>query len=265
MECIACHSEEIIRYGYYKTFRKYKCKNCHRQFSERSFSFFTRYRFPEEIIKAAILLFMFVSTRNVKFLIAETYGFYFSHVTAYNWSRKFASLLSSKVRKQDFSSIWHVDEKFIKVKSIKQGYEWVVIDDRNSIIATYVSDSRDIKSAIIALELAVQRAIKPPDILVSDGCPAYIKSARKVFGRKVKHIKAHFKAEGFMHKGRLHYLSNNRIEGLNSKINLWYKKFRGFKSLETANLWCNMWMYFYNFMRPRIVRNEVISINQILV
>src|SRR3989344_7736410 len=264
MECF-CHSKQIVKNGKYKDYQKYKCRNCGRQFSERSFSFFCRSRFPEQVITQAVLYTPFVSTRNSVFLIKETLQFCPSHVSVYNWMKKFAFLLKGMQRSISFSNIWHVDEKFVKVKGCKDfAYLWVVIDDRNSIIAVHVSQKRDIASARTVLALAKKRAEKPPDILVSDGCPSYIKACKKVFGCATKHVVAHFAAAKFMHKGKYYMLSNNRIESLNSKINLWYNKFRGFKRLDMANLWCTMWMHFYNFMRPRVIPHEIISIHQIL-
>lgn len=264
MECM-CHSKQIVKNGKYKDYQKYKCKNCGRQFSERSFSFFCRTRYPEQVITQAMLYTQFVSTRNSVFLIKETLQFAPSHVSVYGWMKKFAFLLKGMSRSMSLSNIWHVDEKFVKVKGCKDfAYLWVVIDDKNSMIAVYVSQKRDIASATVALRLAQQRAEKPPDIIVTDGCPSYIKACKKVFGRATKHVIAHFAAAKFMHKGKYYLLSNNRIESLNSKINLWYKKFRGFKRLDTANLWCTMWMHFYNFMRPRVTPHEIISIHQVL-
>ena len=266
MNCRQCRSGNVIKYGKYKSYQKYKCKNCNRQFTERSFSFFARHRYPEEVIINGILFFFFVSTRNAVFLLKESIGFKPSNVSVYNWNKKFAQHLSKIQRSRNFSNIWHVDEKFIKVKDSLDdfAYEWVVMDDINSIIAVHVSKKRDITGARKVLELAKKNADKPPDILVTDGLLAYIKASKKVFGRKVKHVKAHFKTERFMHQRRYYMLSNNRIESLNSKINLWYKKFRGFKSTETASLWCNMWMFFYNVMRPRIVEHKTISIHQLI-
>lgn len=266
MNCVQCCSSNVVKDGFYNSYQKYKCKNCHRQFSERSFSFFARHRYPEEVIKNSILYCFFISTRYAKFLIQETIQFNPSHVSIYNWTIKFAQVLSKLKRRKSFSNVWHVDEKFIKVKgSIDDfAYEWVVMDDKNSMIAVDVSQKRDISGARKVLDLAKKNADKPPDILVSDGWLAYIKASKKVFGRKTKHIRAHFKTERFMHKNKYYMLSNNRIESLNSKINLWYKKFRGFKSIKTASLWCNMWMFFYNVMRPRVIEHKTISIHQII-
>lgn len=266
MNCAQCRSKNVVRNGFYKSYQKYRCKNCGRQFSERSFSFFARHRYPEEVIINGILFFFFVSTRNAVFLLNETIGFKPSNVSVYNWAKKFANKLSKLERSRSFSNIWHVDEKFIKVRdSIDDfAYEWVVIDDKNSIIAVHVSLKRDINAAKTALNKAKLAAEKPPDIIVTDGLQAYNKACKKVFGRKTRHAKAHFKTAKFMHQGRYYMLSNNRIEGLNSKINLWYKKFRGFKSIKTASLWCNMWMFFYNVMRPRVIEHKTISIHQLV-
>lgn len=265
MECISCHSGKVVCNGHYKDFQNFKCKNCGRQFSERSFSFFCRHRFPDEVIKSSLLLGQFVSTRIIKFLVGEMQQFRFSHVTVFRWLKKFAKHVARKIFRGNFSSVWHVDEKFIKVRGCKDfAYLWVVIDDKNSIIAVHISEKRDINGAKAVLRLAKQRAEKPPSIIVTDGLHAYKQACRKVFGRKIKHVIAHFKAESFMHLGKWYQLSNNRIESLNSKLNLWYKKHRGFKNILTALLWCNMWMFFYNFMRPRVIPHEIVSIHKVL-
>lgn len=272
MECVVCYSRNIKKNGIYKSYQKYKCKNCNRQFSERSFSFFYRSRYPEEVIRNSILLVLFVSTRIASYMIKETINFKVSHVSIFNWMYKFSSLISKYNRSINYSNIWHVDEKFIRVKdnvkdnkgNIKFSYLWLVIDDKNNIISTYVSHKRDIISAKKALKLALSRANKPPEILISDGCSSYIKACKSVFGRTVKHVVSHFKAEGLVHKKKVLYLSNNRIESLNSKINLWYKKFRGFKSIFTANLWCNLFMEFYNLIRPRTIPHKITSLSEII-
>lgn len=266
MNCIVCNSNKTVRNGKYKTYQNFKCKNCGKQFSERSFSFFCRHRYPEEVIRNAILFCMFVSTRISAFLLDETIQFHPTHVSVYNWIKKFASLSANMNRSMSFSNIWHVDEKFIKVRGSKDpfAYLWVVIDDKNTILAVHVSEERDTNGAKTVLRKAKHNAEKPPDVIVSDGWQAYKEACKKVFGRKTKHVISHFEPARFMHNGRYYVLSNNRIESLNSKINLWYKKFRGFKRLNTANLWCEMWKFFYNLMRPRVIPHKIISIHQII-
>lgn len=274
MECFDCHSKNVVLNGNYKVYQKYKCKDCNKQFSERSFSFFCRHRFPEKIISNAILLSHFISTRIVKYFFRQN-NVKLSHVSVYNWSKRFdkkLSKLKSNVSCINYTNIWHVDEKFVKVADnaknskgkVKFSYLWVVSDSKRNIVAVYVSHKRNITSATIALKLAKKNAKFNPIIIVTDGCTAYDSAIRRVFGRKAKHIKAHFEAKGFMHKKRLYYLSNNTAESLNSKINLWYKRFRGFKSLNSANLWCNGWMYFYNLLRPRVYQEEKIAWKEVM-
>src|SRR3989344_6576809 len=264
MKCPLCNGTSVMN-GKYKSYQKFKCRNCNLQFSERSLSFFCRHRYPEEVIRNAILFCMFVSTRISKFMLQESLQFSPSNVSIYRWTLKFANRLANLKRSRSFSNIWHVDEKFIKVRGYKKfAYLWVVIDDKNNLIATHVSQKRDINGAVAALTKANKIAEKPPDILVSDGLQAYKKACRKVFGKKTKHFQAHFKTVIKMIGNKLYFLSNNRIESLNSKINLWYKKFRGFKRLATANLWCEMWMNFYNFIRPRTIPHKTISIHAII-
>src|SRR3989344_7541962 len=168
--CAKCHSQQVKKNGFYNDYQNYKCKNCDRQFSERSFSFFCRSRYPEQVITQAVLYTPFVSTRNSVFLVKETLQFCPSHVSVYNWMKKFAFLLKGMQRSISFSNIWHVDEKFVKVKGCKDfAYLWVVIDDKNSMIAVHVSAHRNISGAQMVLELAKVQAEKPPDILVTDG------------------------------------------------------------------------------------------------
>ena len=205
MECFACYSSNVKRNGKYKCYQKYHCNECGKQFSERSFSFFYRHRFPEKVIMDAILLAFFVSSRNVSFLLLEMIHIDVSHQSCYNWSKKFASKISKIKRQMNFSNIWHVDEKFIKVRGSKDpfAYLWVVIDDKNAIITEHVSFERNTINAKIVLKKAYERALRPPDILVTDGLQAY-KRACKIFGRKTKHVVAHFETKCVMHQGKLY-------------------------------------------------------------
>ena len=109
MKCVRCNSIDIVLSGKYKIYQKYRCRDCNKQFSEKSFSFYYRHRFPDEVIRNSVLFSMFVSTRNVKFIVNETMNFVLSNVSVFNWSKKFAHLLSKFKRNINFSNIWHVD------------------------------------------------------------------------------------------------------------------------------------------------------------
>ena len=76
MNCIKCKSPQTKRYGFYRDYQRYKCNSCGRQFSERSFSFFSRHRFPKGVISNAILLNHQISTRMVKHFFRQNNCFF---------------------------------------------------------------------------------------------------------------------------------------------------------------------------------------------
>ena len=161
------------------------------------------------------------------------------------------------------SKIWHVDEKFIKVKRINRkrkkefAYLWIVSDSKNNILATHVSFERDIINAKVVLQKAKQRTGFSPEILVSDGLQSYKKSCKKIFGRKTRHVIAHFKSKGIIHKGKFYKLSNNRAESINRFYALWLHVCKGFKRLDNANLWIEFFTINYNYLMPRGKKEEV--------
>jgi transposase-like protein len=112
-----------------------------------------------------------------------------------NYLCKFANIIPL-----NFTNLWHVDEKFIKVRKTKKNkrrkrkefsYLWIVSDSKSNIIATHVSFSRDIVNAKIVLQKAKQRAGFSPEILVSDGLQSYKKAVKKIL--ECRHVIAHFK------------------------------------------------------------------------
>ena len=100
----------------------------------------------------------------------------------------------SSVNPINFSSIWHVDEKFIHVRGSKDkhAYLWIVSDSNSKIIAVHVSFERDCNNAKIVFQKAKDIASFSPEIIVSDGLQGYKKACKKVFGRKTRHVIAHF-------------------------------------------------------------------------
>lgn len=271
MICPNCSHNRTIKNGIRKDgIQQYKCNDCKKSFCETTGTIAYRKRFPLRIIKSGIILVQFNSTRVTSFIIDQLTKIKVSHQSIYNWAISFTKLMDKLPRfmPNNFTNVWHVDEKFVRVadnskdkkQDIKFSYLWVISDSNSNIIAVLVSHKRDSASARKALSLAKLNAGFNPEILVSDSYCVYPASVKKIFGRKTKHIQAHFETKGFMHKGKLYYLSNNKAESINSKINLWYKRFRGFKTLRTANLWCSSFMNFYNYIRPSI---RIRSIKQV--
>jgi len=266
MICIHCNSPLTVKNGYSeKGVQRYKCNDCKRRFCEKGI--FARMRFPKEVITNALFLRLYpLSTRNVKRILKKLKFVKVSHVSIYNWVLKFAPYLCkfANILPLQFTNLWHVDEKFIKVRKIKKvkkkkkkdfSYLWIVSDSKNNILATHVSFARDIVNAKIVLQKAKQRAGFAPEILVSDGLQSYKKAVKKILG--CRHVTAHFEAKNIIHKGRWYKLSNNRAESINRFYALWLHACKGFKRLDNANLWIEFFTVNYNYLMPRGKEEEV--------
>lgn len=260
MICPYCSSLLTVKNGHdSKGVQRYKCNDCHRRFCERGI--FARHRFSKGIIMNSIFLRSFpLSTRNVKRIMKKISFVVVSHKTIYNWLVKFAPhLIKIALNKPiAFTKIWHVDEKFIHVRKSKDphAYLWIVSDSNSNIIATHVSFSRDETNATIVLQKAKDRARFSPEILVSDGPQGYKRACKKTFGRKTRHVKAHFEAVGIVHNRRLMRISNNRAERINEFPALWLHVCRGFKRLDRANLFCEFFAVNYNYFMEHPSKEE---------
>ena len=71
----------------------YKCKYCKRQFTERSFSVFSRMRFPAKTVRLALKLHFDhnLSCYAISSLLSSR-GEPVSHVTVYKWLKKYGAL-----------------------------------------------------------------------------------------------------------------------------------------------------------------------------
>lgn len=228
MRCIHCLSLSTVKNGYNeKGIQRYKCNDCGKRYCAKGF--FARFRYHPKIIITAVRWRMKRwSCRETADEVREVLRTSVNHVIIWSWCMKFISLLMLWVSLIDtnYENIWHVDEKFIKVRGSKDKFDylWVVIDKKNKILSVHVSNARSGDNAKIVLRKA--RTNDNPEIIVTDGLQGY-KKACKIFGRKVRHVIAHFKAEPVNHKGKLIMLSNNRIERVNSDIDLFLHVFRG--------------------------------------
>lgn len=252
--CPACSSKEFWKNGFNKEINEqmYMCKRCRKQFHSRAASGFLRMRYPEKVITYALKLFYRyrLSTREVIELLADR-GVAVSHVAIFKWIQKYGKLFAGLSRrgKPRYTKIWHIDETFTRCAG-RRGYLFEVIDSKRNILALYLSERRDRRSAERAIKLAIVEAGFKPDIIVSDGYHAYDRAVRKC-GRKAAHVRAHFEGKWIAHKGHgAVMLSNNLLERWNSTFKQKYHSMRGFKSFECANTFLQGYRFFYNCLRP---------------
>lgn len=264
--CPRCGQDNNVKNGFYTYSsknspdpeQKYLCKECDRQFLERSSSPFLQHRFSEEVIRKVLFLSMTaMSSRKVSDYM-ETFHVDFSHKTACEWARKFAEgfrrMAESLASQADFSRIWHVDEKWVKLHGSKDDYAYLlaVEDHRRNLLAVHLSESRDLDSVLTVLREAKEFSGVRPEIVVTDSWPAYDKAVKKLGGlrgARIKHLEAHFKGKLVLSDEGVKKLSNNLIERLFGTFQFRYRGFRGFKSLDSARDFLDGWWFYYNFLR----------------
>jgi len=260
MNCPYCSSLLSVKNGHdSKGVQRYKCNDCHRRFCEKGI--FARHRYPVLIIMDSLFLYSQpISTRGVVVNLKRFRKIEPSHVSIYNWVIKFASHLIKLANKKriEFTKIVHVDEKFIHVRGSKDphAYLWIASDSNSNIIATHISFARDEANAKIIFQKTKQRLGFNPEIIISDGLQGYKGACSWIFGRKTRHVIAHFEAVGIVHNGKLMQISNNRAERVNQFPALWLHSVRGFKRLDRANLLMEFFTIYYNYLMPHENKRE---------
>src|SRR3712207_7016550 len=123
MDCVACGSAavterpECTARGY----RRFRCRDCGRQYNERSGTLLNHAQYPSDIIALVVLwrLRYRLTLRD----LAEMFllrGFVFSHEAVRDWEARLAPALAGELRRRRHGRggargrHWHVDETYLK-------------------------------------------------------------------------------------------------------------------------------------------------------
>lgn len=221
---------------------KYVCTRCSAWFSTFTGTVFHYLNAVPRVVALSLELVnqYGLPLRKASHFLEKRFGFGVPKSTLGDWNRKLAGA-SLNVEKPCFTSVWHVDEVFVRHQErLPSGkrkwfdYLWVVCDDSNNVVALHLTSDRSEKSAVAALEKARATAGFSPRVLVSDEYCVYPNAARKVFGRQTMHVTAHFAATQFFKDGMAYSLSNNRVERLNSTLRHRLRALRGYKNLASG-------------------------------
>lgn len=190
------------------------------------------------------------SLRNVtKFL--QLQGVEISHVSVYNWIKKYVKLMESYLDKMtpQVSDTWRADEIYIKVKG-NMKYLFALMDDETRFwIAQEVADSKYQHNAQNLLKMGKQTAGKTPMTFITDGLYAYNEAFRKEFDRRRAPRPQHIRQITF--NNRRH--NNNKMERLNGEIRDREKVVRGVKSKDSP-LFKGAQIY-HNYIRSHMALN----------
>jgi len=118
--CVYCKSAWIVkdglRHNKYGDIQKFNCRDCGRYFTI-NVGFERMHAAPEAVTSTLQLYFTGASLRNIqKFLKLQ--GVKISHVSIYNWIRKYIGLMKSYLEKitPNVADAWRADESYLKVR-----------------------------------------------------------------------------------------------------------------------------------------------------
>ncbi len=243
--CKFCNSGNIVKAGLKKnktkTMQMFKCNDCKKRFTA-NFGF-ENTRYDDSIITSALqMYFSKMSVRRISELF-EMQGIKVSYQAIYNWIEKYSKMASVYLNGivPHAGNWFRADEVWIKIAG-KQNYLFASMDDDSRFwLASDVADNKFQHNADSLLQLTKLQAGKTPRNFITDGLPAYMKSSKKVFGKKTNHVR-HIHLAGKRDKD-----NNNKMERLNGEIRDREKVFRGLKKMDTPVL--DGMRVYYNFTK----------------
>ena len=204
-----------------------------------------RHRYLWIFIKLAVVLYIFLSSEDVRAIMFYLFRVKVSGKTICEWAKKFPIEFASKKieYKEDETVILFTDEKFIRIKKDK-AYWWSIKDHRGNVLANIITMKRNTASAEKLFRLAKQNIIGTVHAVVHDGLKSYNKPTKSVFGRKCRSIVAGIQGKLVMINKNLYWITNNSAESLNAQIDNYYARLHyNFNNLESANYFAKMFLY----------------------
>ena len=242
MDCPDCVSKntrqqnKLTSLGY-KTF---KCRDCSREFNERSGTEFNHTHYPTDVIMLTVFYYyrFKVSLTDVVELMFMR-GFQMSHQAVHNWVQQFGTSLGIKLRSCRFGQCgdrWHVDATYLRVEG-RWCYLYRAIDKDGNLIDVYLSDVRDQEAAESFFRQAATTCGVYPYCITTDKEPALYKAIENTFNDYTDH--------------RDNKFMNNRIEQDHRGIKSRVKVMKGFKDIFKALIFCAVFEEIRQFFRMK--------------
>ena len=253
MNCVYCGSKavterrEVTARGY----RRFRCRDCGRQFNERSNGVLNRTCLPSDIIAFVVFcrLRYRLTLRDLSEIMALR-GIEVSHEAIRDWEAKLLPVMGDALRKRRHGTrrgagiSWYIDETYLKVRG-RWCYLYRAIDRDGNLIDAMLSEHRDMQAAKAFFRSARATMGFRPDRVTTDGHGSYPRAIRTVLGKTVRH--------------RTSAYLNNRLEQDHRGIKGRIRCMRGFKSHDAAERFCREHGELRNLLRPRRRHNQIVS------
>lgn len=138
---------------------------------------------------------------------------------------------------------WTADETVLKVGG-QNTWFWDCIDeDTRFLLASHLTPSRFTRDAETLMRRALDKAGRPPKVIVTDKLRSYLDGIERVFGADSRHVQSGpFKLDR----------STRAIERFHGTLKDRTKVMRGMANRETAKLVMGGWLVHYNYLRPHM-------------
>src|ERR1700760_3263876 len=252
MDCVGCGSAavterpDLTAQGY----RRFRCRDCSKQFNQRSAGPLNRASLPSDII--AFVVFCRLRYRLTLRDLSEIMllrGFTISHESIRRWEAKLLLVMGDALRKRRngigriSGQSWCADETYLKVHG-QWCYLYRAIDRDGNLINTMLSATRDMKAARRFFRSARSVAGFVPDRVTTDGHNSYPRAIRLTLGRDVRH--------------RTSVYLNKRLEQDHRGIKGRIRCMRGFKEHNAADRFCREHDELRDFLRCRSRHNQYV-------
>jgi putative transposase len=185
---------------------------------------FKRFNSSPEIIRLVVMMYVRfpLSLRNVEDLLFER-GIDISYETVRFWWSRFGPIFAADIRRQRASRMrgfrhwrWHLDEVFVKING-ETHYLWRAVDHEGEILESYVTKTRDKKSALAFMKKALKRH-GSPEAITTDGLRSYGAAMNEMGNRQKQEIARH---------------ANNRVENSHLPIRRRERAMLRFRRMKT--------------------------------
>ncbi|MCE5972394.1 IS6 family transposase [Sinirhodobacter sp. WL0062] len=132
---------------------------------------FKYFRTSPKIIRLAVMMYVRfpLSLRNVEDLLHER-GIDISHESVRFWWNRFGPMFASEIRAKRAERLrsgpqwrWHLDEVFVEING-ERHYLWRAVDHEGEVLESFVTKTRDRKSALKFLKKTMRRYGRPEAI-----------------------------------------------------------------------------------------------------
>src|SRR5215213_6123598 len=155
MDCVCCGSAAVTERPERtaRGYRRFRCRECGKQYNERSGGVLNRAHYPSDVIALVVLwrLRHRLTLRDLAEMLLQR-GIVFSHEAVREWEAKLAPVLAGELRRRRRGRggargrQWHVDETYLKVRG-RWAYLYRAVDRDGRLVDTMLSEHRDMAAA----------------------------------------------------------------------------------------------------------------------